>query len=152
MILGKNMKSFVVAVLRNEPSGRLRNQQQAEKLDRRKETLHERRHTPAPATLHKERTKSQDSGQDCAPVPYRLEEVGHVAAMLRMRDLRRQGRRCRLGETKADTKHDSCPEEGIDTGSSALDDGSSKHDAGPDCYGEAAAHVVANVRRWNEGR
>ena len=96
VICCKDLEGFMVAILRNEPSGRLGHPPQTNELDSREETLEETRNAPAPVIVYEKESKSHDSRNNGTPEPDRLEKVGNVGTVLWVSDLRGQWRSCCL--------------------------------------------------------
>jgi hypothetical protein len=67
VVLGKDGKGLIVAVLGDEPTGRFGQEVDEDDLQKRRAHLHQRRHTPTPVSGNlsgADRNSSRDNGAD----------------------------------------------------------------------------------------
>jgi len=94
MVLGKDVKGFLVSLLGNQPTWRLGNEPDGGQLDDGRRSLGKSRNTPAPVALNALSTESQPGANNGTNVPQAVVDGGDTSTMLRVAEFgKEQGRR-----------------------------------------------------------
>lgn len=113
--------------LRDEPSRRLGNEEEATELQSGEKGLEENGKSPAPATAHVQRSNRDNSRKNGAPEPDGLEEVRNICAMSRVGNFSCERWSGGLSKTKTNSEHDLGAEECPRSFGGCLNDGCCNH-------------------------
>lgn len=91
VVLGEDLQCLLFPTVSNEPSGRLFDKAEQEKLDGAGDDLDQEAETVRPAARDVERAESDPSGDDRANVPAGVDKGGALSTVTRVRDFGNEG-------------------------------------------------------------
>lgn len=147
----EDLEGFLVATLGDQPTGRLRDQEDARKHDRRGGGLEDGGNAPRPGVLNAESTVGGPGSDDRPDVPGGVVERGDTGTVLEMSKLSDEKRSGTVGEGDTESDEETGSREHAEILRSGLEGDTDKHDNDTNNDGNATSAPIGEPGRDGNG-